>query len=369
MKKTIFILAALVAVPLCISLSSCSSDSNPISDEVTPPPPPPSPGTTVVVSTFAGSDKYGGDNDGTGSEAQFGLPTGITIDVSGNLYVTDAYNHRIRKITPAGVVTTLAGSTAGYADGTKSDARFYDPEGITIDKSGNLYVADAGNNRIRKVTPAGVVTTLAGSGRYGDTDATGGAAEFTYPTNIAVDALGNLYVSDYYNHRIRKVTPTGVVTTLAGSSSGYADGTGSAAQFYFPDGIAIDASGNLYVADIDNSCIRKVTSTGVVTTFVGSTTGGYADGTGSEAQFAHPTGIAIDKTGNLYVVDTYNERIRKVTPDGVVTTLAGSGTQGYLDGVGDVAEFFSPLDIAIDASGNLYVADYWNHCIRKIEFK
>jgi len=356
MKKTIFILAALLAVPLCLSLSSCSSDD---SDEVTLPPQQ----DNVVVTTLAGSTQ--GYADGTGSEAQFSWPCGIAIDASGNLYVVDYYNHCIRKVTPSGVVTTFAGNgTRGSADGLGSSAEFDFPRGIAIDVSGNLYVAD--NNRIRKITPAGMVTTLAGSSEYGYADGTGSEAIFWEPEGIAIDTLGNLYVIEH--DRIRKVTSAGVVTTLAGSSWGYADGVGSSAEFAYPRGIAIDASGNLYVTDYYNR-IRKVTPEGVVTTFAGSGARDYADGTGSKAQFSEPWGIAIDVSGNLYVADKNNNRIRKVTPAGVVTTLAGNGTAGDADGTGSVAQFYGPIGIAIDALGSLYVADYYNHRIRKIEFK
>jgi len=362
MKKNIlkiFTLAALVAAPLCISLSSCSSDD---SDEVTPL----AQQDSVIVTTLAGSTEEG-YVDGTGSAAQFFDPFGIVIDASGNLYVADGWNHRIRKVTPEGEVTTLAGSTEGYADGTGSAAQFRNPYGIAIDASGNLYVADEGNNCIRKVTPYGKVTTLAGS-TQGYADGKGSAAQFYSPGGIAIDASGNLYVADGWNHRIRKVTPEGEVTTLAGNTQGHADGKGDAAKFYFPYGIAINASGNLYVTDSRNNRIRKVTPKGEVSTLAGSSWG-YADGKGSAARFRNPYGIAIDALGNLYVTDTYNYRIRKVTPDGVVTTLAGNGSRGYADGIGSDARFAIPTGIAIDASGSLYVADWGNNCIRKIEFK
>ena len=379
MKKNIlkfFTLAALVAVSLCFSLSSCysgdsdayclddsdvycSDDSNNEQDN-------------VMVTTLAGSTQ--GYADGVGSAAQFWSPKGIAVDASGNLYVTDTFNHRIRKISPAGEVTTFAGSTTGFADGTGIAARFSYPAGIAIDALGNLYVTDYGSNIIRKITPEGVVTTLAGNGleQWGYADGTGSAAQFKQPYGIAVDASGNLYVADEDNNCIRKITPLGVVTTFAGSTTGgYANGTGSAARFNQPYGIAIDKSGNLYVSDTYNSCIRKVTSTGVVTTFAGSTTGGYADGKGSKARFNLPYGITIDTSGNLYVADYSNDNIRKITPAGEVTTLAG-GTdpnEGYADGKGSKARFNMPNGIAIDASGNLYVADTGNNCIRKIVFK
>jgi sugar lactone lactonase YvrE len=270
--------------------------------------------TSWVVSTLAGSGAAG-YADGTGTAAQFDSPGGMAMDGTGNVYVADRYNERIRKITPGGEVTTLAGSgVSGYADGTGTAAQFSRPFEVAVDDAGNLYVADDGNHRIRKITPGGVVTTLAGSGVSGYVDGTGTAAQFYWPAGVAVDGAGNVYVMDYGNHRIRKITSGGVVTTLAGSgAAGYADGTGTEAQFYFPTGVAVDGAGNLYVTDYGNHRIRKITPGGEVTTLAGSSSG-YADGTGTEAQFNSPTGVAVDGAGNLYVGDIANNRIRKLTP-------------------------------------------------------
>ena len=200
-----------------------------------------------VVSTLAGSR----------STAQFYYPCDVAVDSEGNVYVTDTLNNRIQKITTNGVVSTLAGSTRGFADGTGTAAQFYYPYGVAVDSSGNVYVADFSNHRIRKITPAGVVTTLAGSTR-GHTDATGTAAKFNHPYGVAVDSSGNVYVADSFNHRIRKITPAGVVTTLAGSTRGFADGTGTAAKFNQPTHVAVDSEDNVYVADRDNNSIRKI---------------------------------------------------------------------------------------------------------------
>jgi prepilin-type N-terminal cleavage/methylation domain-containing protein len=267
-------------------------------------------------------------------------------------------------------VSTFAGSgTQGYLDGTGTGAQFNTLRGIAIDSAGNVYVADTNNQRIRKISPSGVVTTLAGSGTAGYLDGTGTAAQFRSSFGIAVDSAGNVYVGDWGNHRIRKISPSGVVTTLAGSgTAGYLDGTGTAAQFNQPSGIAIDSTGVVYVADCENHRIRKVTSSGVVTTFAGSGIAGYLDGTGTAAQFDNPCGVAIDTTTDtIYVADGLNNRIRKITPSGVVTTLAGTGVAGFVDGTGTVAQFSFPIGMTFDNAGNLYVADTSNYRIRKIE--
>jgi sugar lactone lactonase YvrE len=320
----------------------------------------------VIVETLAGNGKPGFEN-GTGAAARFYKPTGVALDASGNIYVADLSNRRIRKITPTGTVTTLAGSgIAGYADGTGTAAQFDGPYGVAVDASGNVYVADAYNHRIRKITPAGIVSTLAGSGASGFADGDGIAAKFYAPTGVAVDGSGNIYVADCNNHRIRKISPVGIVTTLAGGSTfGDTDGNVSVARFRRPGGITVDASGNIYVADTFNGRIRKITSAGEVSTLAGSTRG-FSEGVGTLAQFHDPVGVALDASGNCYVGDEENDRIRKITPDGTVSTLAGGYLAGFTNGSGTDAQFRSPVGIALDASGNIYIADYLNHAIRKI---
>ncbi|MDD2789857.1 MAG: SMP-30/gluconolactonase/LRE family protein [Sulfurimonas sp.] len=320
-----------------------------------------------VVTTLAGSGSAGFAND-TGPDALFSTPLGVAVDSSGNVYVADYGNHIIRKITSAGVVTTLAGSgNIGSADGTGTAASFKYPEGVAVDSSGNVYVTDYIDHKIRKITSAGVVTTLAGSGTAGSSNGTGEAASFNNPNGVAVDSSGNVYVADSSNNKIRKITSAGVVTTLAGSGSyGSVDGSGLAASFSTPDGIAVDASGNIYMADTNSHKIRKITSAGVVTTLAGSGTAGSNDGTGTATSFNKPAGVTVDGNGNIYVADTENNIIRKITSAGVVTTLAGSVNSGSIDGSGTVASFMQPYGITVDRSGNLYVGDTFNHKIRKI---
>jgi sugar lactone lactonase YvrE len=320
-----------------------------------------------VVSTFAGSGEVG-SNDATATAPSFYNPSGVALDASGNVYVADSKNNKIRKITSAGVVSTFAGSgEEGRTDATGTAASFNRPFGVALDASGNVYVADSKNNKIRKITPAGVVSTFAGSGEEGRTDATGTAASFNRPFGVALDASGNVYVADYINDKIRKITPAGEVSTFAGSGySGSTDGTGTAASFYSPTGVAVDASGNVYVADTSNNKIRKITPSGVVSTLAGSGAQGSTDGTGTAASFYRPVGAAVDAAGNVYVADTYNDKIRKITSAGVVSTFAGSGDFGSTDGTGTAASFKFPQGVAVDASGNVYVADTYNHKIRKI---
>ncbi len=323
-----------------------------------------------VMTTLAGSGEIPyGAVDGTGSSARFHSPSGVTADISGNVYVADSANHTIRKLSPDGIVTTLAGlaGTSGSADGTGSAARFSDPEGAAVDAQGNVYVADLGNRTIRKVTPDGAVTTLTGlAGFFGGADGTGSEARFIYPTAIAVDRTGTAYVADLY--AVRKITPGGLVTTLAGlaGTSGTADGTGSAARFSRLEGIAVDALGNVYVSDQGAHTIRKISPESVVTTLAGMVhMGGHTDGTGGAASFLAPAGVAVDSSGNLYITEIVNATIRRVTPLGVVTTLAGlTQSIGSSDGCGSAARFHMPDGIAVDNAGRLYVADSGNHTIR-----
>jgi sugar lactone lactonase YvrE len=283
---------------------------------------------TGVISSFAGTRGTSGTADGSGSVARFNQPNGLVLLASGAMAVTDMANATIRLVSPDGVVTTLAGSSPsrGNTDGTGSGATFSSPIGLSRDAADVIYVADAMNHTIRKVSAAGVVRTLAGSaGAAGYTDGSGAEARFNYPSGIAVDGGGNIYVADTTNNLIRKITPAGAVTTLAGlqNVAGYDDGTGSQALFNHPGGLAVDGAGNLYVADTDNSTIRKITPAGVVTTVAGlPTIAGQENGSGIHALFNHPRALGVDASGNIFVADTGNAAIRKIDVKGNVTTLA-----------------------------------------------
>ena len=326
-----------------------------------------------VVTTLAGTAGGLGSADGTGAAARFNYPAGLAVDGAGNVLVADTGNHTIRKISPLGVVTTLAGTvgSAGDTDGTGAAAQFHYPRGLAVDAAGNVFVADTSNLTIRKISPAGVVTTLAGTAAsLGSADGTGAAARFNYPRGLAVDAAGNVLVADTGNHTIRKISPAGVVTTLAGTATslGSTDGTGAAARFSSPAGLAVDAAGYVFVADTSNHTIRKISPAGVVTTLAGTAgMSGSTDGTGAAARFNLPIGLAVDGAGNVLVADYKNHTIRKISPAGVVTTLAGkAGVQGSLNGTGAAARFSSPTGLAVDGAGNVLVVDYGNNTIRKI---
>jgi len=319
--------------------------------------------------TLAGRAGSSGSSDGTGSAARFNGIPGIAIDSAGNIFVADSGSATIRKVTSAGVVTTLAGlaGAPGHIDGTGSAARFYSPSGVAVDALGNVFVGDGPDYTIRKVTSAGVVTTLAGTtGFDGSTDGTGTGAKFGYPYGVTIDSAGNIFVADTFNYTIRKVTSAGVVTTIAGitTSAGSIDGPAGSAKFRYPYGIAVDTTGNIFVADTNNHTIRKVTSAGVVTTLAGTAgVTGTADATGSFARFNFPYGVAVDTAGNVLVADTGNHTIRKVTSAGVVTTLAGTpGVTGSANG--DIARFNLPRSIAVDSAGNIFVGDSGNYTIR-----
>jgi NHL repeat len=319
-----------------------------------------------VVSTFAGSG-VAGFVDGSAGVAQFNFPVGVAADGSGNVYVSEPRTNRIRKVDSLGVVSTFAGSgVAGFVDGPASVAQLNYPVGVAVDGFGNVLVADVRNHRIRKVDSLGVVSTFAGSGVAGFVDGPAGIAQFNEPHGVAVDGSGNVFVSDTNNNRIRKVDSLGVVSTFAGTGvRGFVDGPAGIATLSAPLGVAVDGSGNVFVADWDQNRIRKVDSLGAVSTLAGSLQG-FVDGPAGIARFKYPFGLVVDGFGNVLVADVFNQRIRKVDSLGVVSTFAGSGVAGFVDGPGGIAQFNEPYGVAVDGLGNVYVADSNNHRIRKI---
>jgi sugar lactone lactonase YvrE len=318
----------------------------------------------LTASTFAGSTA--GSTDGDLSIATFDKPTGLAMDSDGNIYVTEYGNHTIRKITPAGTVSTLVGGFNGYADGTGTDARLFRPGDIIMGIDGYLYVADTWNNRIRKVSVNGEVTTLAGS-TAGFADGTGTEAKFDKPSGLTTDAAGNIYVADMDNERIRKITPSGVVTTIAGGTEGYNDGTGSDAQFKGPTGIVLNNSNELMVTDEFGRTIRKVTLNGVVTVFAGNGISGSSDGVGTNSSFGVPNGITLDNDGNLIVSDRSEDNIRQISTSAEVTTIAGTRTTGNDDGIASDATFNEPAGMVVALDGTIYIADYGNNSIRALK--
>lgn len=326
---------------------------------------------TAVVTTFAGSDEnQSGYTDGTGLNARFSSMKDITIDNQGSFYVTDSFNRRIRKITSNGEVSTLAGSgSSAVTDGTGTAASFQNMDGITVNTSRNVFVGTNSSGIIRKISPAGVVTTIASITGFADG---AGTSRFTDARYLAMDSNDNLLVADSQNHAIRRTASEANpinVTTIAGAApaiaaSGYIDATGNASRFFRPTKICIDPSNNIYVADnptetnVSSSMIRKISPAGVVTTFAGSTTVGNVDAVGTSARFQAITAIACDKSGNVFVADGLTSIIRKITPDGVVSFVAGGNVrrQRKIDGTGSAANLSDVRGLTFDSSGNLYGA-------------
>ena len=324
----------------------------------------------LYVSTFAGVPFAGSFADGPGSAARFNAPLGLAIDREDNLIVADFRGARIRKIDPAGNVTTIAGGVQGFANGIGTAARFYGPAGVAIDKNGNILVADYGNNRIRQIAPNGVVTTIAGSGQYGNQNGAALTARFARPTGVAVDEAGVIYVLDSATNLIRKIDTNRIVTTLAGNYNGYNDGIGEQASFSFSGAapqLCFDRQGNLIVADFFNSRLRQVTPEGVVTTIAGDGNFELKDGPALQASFFLATAVAPDNDGNIIVGDWHNGAVRRLNlTQRTVSTIAGNGVEDHVDGPALQASFVRPGGVAVDSKGNIFVSDYFTHTIRRI---
>jgi sugar lactone lactonase YvrE len=326
-----------------------------------------------AVTTLAGTAGQPGTADGVGAAAGFRFPLGVAVDGGGTVYVADQSNHVIRRISPGGAVSTVAGLalSPGTADGPGSAARFKYPYGVAVDGAGTLYVSDQYNHTIRKITPAGVVSTFAGMpNRHGSADGIGPAARFHNPAGIAVDAAGTVYVADEGNYAIRKITPAGVVSTLAGRafSPDTLNGPGADARFVHPTGVAVDAAGTVYVADQENRTIRRISPAGKVSLLAGqSGRSGSKDTVRRYSRFHFPAALAVGAGGDLYVADRFNHTIRVISAAGEVSTLAGTAlSAGPANGVGAAARFNCPMGVAVDAAGAVYVTDQTNHTVRVI---
>jgi DNA-binding beta-propeller fold protein YncE len=327
------------------------------------------------VVTLAGSGKPG-RKDAAGREAAFHEPFGICTGDDRALFVADSGNHCIRRVSPQGDVTTFAGTgDKGTVDGPRERARFDTPSAVRADGRGNLYVCSYEENTIRVVDPEGNVRSLIGKREPGLVDGTAEQARVHAPRGMVFDRSGNLYFSDCWNHRIRKIAPDGTVTTLAGggptgveAKATWRDGTGAEARFYAPCGMAIDADDNLYVADAENHRIRRITPAGVVTTIAGHGASGkegrgFADGPAAASRLNTPTDVFVTGDGTVYFSDTYGNRIRRITPQGMVSTLAGTGEAGLRDGPADKAAFNFPRGIVV-RDRTVLLADFNNHVIR-----
>ena len=333
-----------------------------------------------IITTFAGSRvaTYGGDG-GPATAALLNLPSGVVVDASGNTYIADLANNRIRMISASGMITTIAGNdTAAYVGdgGPASAAEVSGAGGIAIDASGNIYIADGGNDVIRKINTSGIISTVAGIGYSYGFSGDGGAATaalMNQPSGVAVDASGNIYVADWNNGRVRKVDVSGIITTFAGTgASGYSGDGGMATDALLrnPAGVAVDASGNVYIADEFNGCIRKVNNTGIITTIAGNGTLGYSGdgGPAVAAELYQPTSISVDASGNVFIADQVNNRIRKINASGVITTVSGSSAGGFSgdNGPATAALLYAPACVYVDAMGNVFIADESNNRVREI---
>jgi RHS repeat-associated protein len=332
-----------------------------------------------IIDTIAGDGTQGfsGDN-GEADKAQLYFPRGVAVDAAGNVYVADRDNNRIRKVDTNGIITTVAGNGQyGYTGdgGPATEARLNFPTGVAVDGSGNLYIADGWNHCIRKVDTNGIITTVAGDGQNGYTGDGGPAtqARLYLPNNVTVDTSGNIYIADTQNQCVRKVDPNGIITTVAGGPANYYLGDGGPAieaSLKGPGDVVVDSSGNLYIADFDNHRIRKVDTSGIISTIAGSGVPGYTGdgGPATQAQLVHPIGVDVDAAGNIYIADLDNYRIRKVDTNGIITTMAGTEVPGYSGDGGPAteAQLNKPWSVAICASGNLYIPDRSNQRIRKV---
>ncbi|MHB8261981.1 MAG: NHL domain-containing protein [Bacteroidia bacterium] len=331
-----------------------------------------------IITTFAGDSTQGYSGDGgTATAAELFAPYGVALDAVGNLYIADNGNNRIRMVNTLGIISTVAGNGIGGYSGdgaAATTAELNQPQGVALDAAGNVYIADTQNRRVRKVNTAGVISTYAGNGTnaYAGDGGPATAAELEYPVGVACDATGNLYIADYYNNRIRKVNTAGIISTIAGNGTAGFSGDGgqaTASVIHEPAGIVFDTAGNLYIADVGNAIIRKVSTSGIMSTVAGNVGFGFSGdgGPATAAELADPSGVALDAAGNLYIADYYNNRIRKVNTAGIISTYAGTTVPPVYSGDGGpaTAAGLSAMGVALDTAGNLYIADSGSR-IRKV---
>jgi sugar lactone lactonase YvrE len=332
-----------------------------------------------IISTVAGNGTRGFSGDGgPATSASLAGPDGVAVDNAGNLYIADLANYRIRRVSPAGMISTVAGNGAkGFSGdgGPATSASLAGPEGVAVDAAGNLYIADPSNYCVRKVSPSGIITAVAGNGVSGFSGDGGPAtsAALAYPMGVAVDAAGDLYIADASNNRVRQVSPSGTISTVAGNGAYKFAGDGgpaTSASLYFPSAVAVDTAGSLLIADHANNRIRKVSPPGTITTVAGNGAVGFSGdgGPATSASLSYPAGMAVDASGNLYIADAGNNRIRRVSPDGIISTVAGNGVAGFSGDGGPAtgASLNSPMGVAVDSAGSLYLADYMNNRVRKV---
>lgn len=352
MKKTYLLLSAII---ICLSLHA------------------------QVITTIIGNGTMGSTGDGgPATAATIDAPVRAVIDKAGNIYIAEPNYNIIRVVNKAGIISHFGGTGApafGGDGGPASAAQFNYPSDLCLDDSGNLYVMDAANYRVRKINTAGIVTTIGGNGTNGNTGDGGPAISGEIGCGgINVDATGNLYIAQSYKSTIREISKAGILSTFAGNGQiGYSGdgGPATAAEFNSPEAMVVDNSGNMYIADVGNNCIRKIDNTGIVTTIAGNGLAGYSgdNGPATAAQLYYPTGIAFDSAGHIYIADSYNNCIRKIDNTGTITTIAGNGLAGYSGdgGPATAAQLNAPVNITLDSVGNMYIADYYNYAVRKVD--
>ena len=331
---------------------------------------------TIPEEDEGDSEEDGEESGGLAVEVRLSSPESVAVDAAGNLYIADTDNYRIRRVEPSGIISTVAGTGArGFTGdgGPATQARLTIPSDIAMDAAGNLYIADASNHRIRRVDASGTISTVAGTGERGFTGDGGPAieAQLSFPRGVALDAAGNLYIADLENQRIRRVDGSGTISTFTGGGDALGDGGPAVeARLTFPEGMTVDATGSLFIADLTHR-IRRVDPSGIITTVAGTRERGYSGdgGPAIRARLNSPVGLAVDAAGNLLIADSHNHRIRRVDPSGAISTIAGTGEPGFAGDGGPAAEaqLHNPQDVALDAAGNLYIADKLNHRIRKVD--